>query len=844
MKLNFFVRKANLSNVSRSGNGGGGGGGGDATWGNIGGNINNQTDLNNEFVKKSTFLNTIFPTGTVLLTYNKVSPATYIGGEWELIEEGYYPVATVQNTIEARLLNAELPNIKGDFASRGLTDGDFVNHGAFGVRNVVTRTSQSYGTNQSQSFAFDASKGQVNADGTTFVEQENSVYKDGGKVQPKSILLYMWRRVDNGTLTYNFVNISFSENDFITDPSTGQISLRNAIYYYTPNEIPKADNTGKLISSGININDIVLKTRKVAGYDLEDDITAQEIQDAIKNITATLTNKTINADNNTITNLETDNFKDTALAKSTDNVRNYEDSVDTKLVAEKFLQKTLRNIATPTENNYAVNKKYVDDEIQKVVERTFTFKGFISLTAPTGTIKVGSFWYESATLPTTFPINVKTYDGTNWSSTTSEYNPSQFDYFVNDNDNHDYYWNGNSWRIFDIEVLVDNITIQRNNEGKLEIKDGGITFAKFDSDLTKQSLANDYYFKFSDGTNTYYTKTIVDGNNIDVYTITITNNKITAITLQETKGTLANGVLTFSSVEYAHNIFGDGFYVVGDDEILITISALQDVLEKAGKVNDVKVAGISQVKNKEANIQTIDNVENDFYYAFKNGSTYYYTKSKATGSTAYYQFTYTDNVLTKIENKGNVTVELDANRVPQITISSTIYTLDTTKNDYYIIDPKQKLPSMENETRDFTQDELNRIFENFYVNPNPVKRYTGNDAFVYRTSASAGLTISGDYNSSTAPRTLLVQGKMAHLSFTLKGSAVANSANWTYLGAVPEGLRPKYGLTVLAMCYNGTENDSCGGYITTDGTVVVWCNPKAATNNYQIRVAVSYLLQD
>lgn len=55
--------------------------------------------------------------------------------------------------------------------------------------------------------------------------------------------------------------------------------------------------------------DFVLKTRKVAGLDLVDDITAQEIQDAIKDLTATLTHKTISADDNIITELETDNFK-------------------------------------------------------------------------------------------------------------------------------------------------------------------------------------------------------------------------------------------------------------------------------------------------------------------------------------------------------------------------------------------------------------------------------------------------------------------------------------------------------------------------------------------------------
>ena len=362
------------------------------------------------------------------------------------------------------------------------------------------------------------------------------------------------------------------------------------------------------------LNDIILKTRKVAGYDLADDITAQEIQDAIKDLTATLTNKSISADDNTITeletdnfksgvilnvantgtggtdttlltekaiidlhnkaghklsldlsgkvltinlldknnniidtqtvdiefiksitwndatskliltksdnttseveltkvvitdktqtltnktidaedntieHLETDNFKSSALAKSTDNVRTYAESVDTKLATEKFLQKTLDNIETPTNNNDAVNKKYVDDEIQKVVDNTFTFKGFISTTEPTGNLKAGMLWYNANALPITFPINVKTYNGTEWSTETSEYTSAQFDtWSFGDNG---YYWFGNAWNIIDTaSSTVDNTTIDRNNLEQLEVKDGGITNAKLDTDVKVGSLA-------------------------------------------------------------------------------------------------------------------------------------------------------------------------------------------------------------------------------------------------------------------------------------------------------------------------------------------------------------------
>lgn len=329
--------------------------------------INGTTLLGDEdgehygLVDKDTFLNKLYPTGTILFTYTKVSPATYIGGQWELIEEGYYPVATEKATIDEeteRLVEPILPKFTGSMSITG-NGSSKAWLGASGIVKV-TSTGSYYG--------FDPTSGKSSGLASGFTvdssNEENSIYKgEKNEVKPKSILLYMWRRIDSGQLTYNFVNLSFSATDFAVDQQTGQVSLRNGIYYYTPNEIPKADQNGKLVSSGININNIVLNTRKVAGCALSDDITDIEIQNAIKDCVATLTNKSIDADNNFISNLETENMKSSAIVSSSDNVRDYDTSVDTKLTTEKFVQKVLKNIPTPTGNNDAVNKAYVDAKI-------------------------------------------------------------------------------------------------------------------------------------------------------------------------------------------------------------------------------------------------------------------------------------------------------------------------------------------------------------------------------------------------------------------------------------------------------------------------------------------------
>ena len=208
------------------------------------------------------------------------------------------------------------------------------------------------------------------------------------------------------------------------------------------------------------LSDFILKTRKIAGYDLADDITDQEIQDAIKELTATLKNKTMSADDNTFSDFTPDEFK--ASAKKEGSANN-----------DKF-----------------TTQGYVDDEIAKVVATTYTFKGYISTTQPTSA-KVGNLWYESDTLPTTFPINVKTYNGTTWSATTSEYTPDDLDLWSLVADKHGYYWFGGEWNILDTsQARTDDKTIQRNNQDELEVKNGGITNDKLATDIKVGSLAN------------------------------------------------------------------------------------------------------------------------------------------------------------------------------------------------------------------------------------------------------------------------------------------------------------------------------------------------------------------
>lgn len=196
------------------------------------------------YVEKNLFLNKLYPKGSIIMTYNKVSPATYIGGTWDLISEGYYPVATAKEIIDEqneRYVDSELPNVKASViipkrksSSSSATYDILVSaEGAFSVKDTANDSPLQYVTNAQntprQELKLDLSKG-------------NSTYKDNGKVQPKSVLLYMWVRTDEGiiaddfqALTFNNTYFDVSQNKEITFKPTTSITAQS-----TDTQVPSA----------------------------------------------------------------------------------------------------------------------------------------------------------------------------------------------------------------------------------------------------------------------------------------------------------------------------------------------------------------------------------------------------------------------------------------------------------------------------------------------------------------------------------------------------------------------------------------------------------------------------
>lgn len=129
----------------------------------------------------------VYPVGSIYLSVNKVSPKTFMGGKWELIEEGRVLWTTKSND-GGELIDAGLPNIKGDLTlvGGGSSGGWYTANGAFKEKSSGNRrywaSSNGASAGVSIGFEIDASK-------------SNDIYGKSNTVQPPAIKVYAFKRI-------------------------------------------------------------------------------------------------------------------------------------------------------------------------------------------------------------------------------------------------------------------------------------------------------------------------------------------------------------------------------------------------------------------------------------------------------------------------------------------------------------------------------------------------------------------------------------------------------------------------------------------------------------------------
>lgn len=130
-------------------------------------------------------------------------------------------------------------------------------------------------------------------------------------------------------------------------------------------------------------------------------------------------------------------------------------------------------LATPRQNGVPYEIATMKD-IEDVQTTSLTFKGYVATTAPTTSqyrLLKDNLWINSATMPTTFPVpasDIKVWDGTAWIDATEDYEPKEFDFWRNVNDNEGYYWFAGEWKTMSTDMSTDDF--QLNAAGKWELK--------------------------------------------------------------------------------------------------------------------------------------------------------------------------------------------------------------------------------------------------------------------------------------------------------------------------------------------------------------------------------------
>ena len=136
----------------------------------------------NKIAHISDFLNSIYPVGSVYLSINNNSPASFLGGSWEKLSSGY--ALWTASSDAGNTIGAGLPNITGGFA--GVPVGAAFPGSPFGAFQSSEQegSSNTWGTSN-------AARATINFNASN----SNNIYGASSTVQPPAYKVYAWKRI-------------------------------------------------------------------------------------------------------------------------------------------------------------------------------------------------------------------------------------------------------------------------------------------------------------------------------------------------------------------------------------------------------------------------------------------------------------------------------------------------------------------------------------------------------------------------------------------------------------------------------------------------------------------------
>jgi len=239
------------------------------------------------------------------------------------------------------------------------------------------------------------------------------------------------------TSSNHYINARFNA---LSDSIAGKLNIvfaptlpsepeRNTQYYTSTStagvwHIYVVDNVGTIQDLGtttIDVSDFVNKTRKVAGVMLDADISAAQIAEATKDEVSTVTNKSISAADNTITDVETTALKAGVLQTSMP-----ETPTDTQLVTAKLVNDlTKLNVVTGTDaftlakNSPITDIKFNTYAVTQVLKigKLCVFSSHITFTKNSSNAQ----WIVIGTLPSGYrPKRNTVFTGSIWNTSITE----------------------------------------------------------------------------------------------------------------------------------------------------------------------------------------------------------------------------------------------------------------------------------------------------------------------------------------------------------------------------------------------------------------------------------------